>query len=188
MKSKKYRTIELLQSNSITIDEIKSQLSTKTDFLCRLYKQALDNPENVKSALDLETTKELGRMRQYHSILDTIITLAPMIGILGTIVGIILSFEFLGSSQLQDPKLVTNGIAQALITTAAGLSIAILTLIPYNFFNSQVARASKLMEIYLSKLEIILSKRNTPNTSDTITITSPKSNNSQNPESILENS
>ena len=74
-------------------------------------------------------------------ILDTVITLSPLLGILGTVSGIITSFDLLGAMGIQDPKAVTGGIAQALITTAAGLTIAIITLIPYNIF---VRRTEKL--------------------------------------------
>ena len=91
-------------NTTITYKETQSKLSSHSDYILRIYREALKHPENIKSTLDLETTKELGRMRKYHSVLDTIITLSPMIGILGTIVGIIMSFEFLGSSQLQDPN------------------------------------------------------------------------------------
>jgi len=77
---------------------------------------------------------EIEQTRRGLTILDTVITLAPLLGILGTVSGIITSFDLLGEMGIQDPKAVTGGIAQALLTTAAGLTIAIVALIPYNAF------------------------------------------------------
>ncbi len=79
---------------------------------------------------------------RFMVILSTIITAAPMLGILGTVLGIIQSFELLGGENvLTDPKEVSAGIAEALITTAAGLSVALLTLFPFMAFKAQSERA-----------------------------------------------
>ena len=69
--------------------------------------------------------------------------------------GIILSFELLGSGGIEHPEAVTAGIAQALITTAAGLGIAILSVFPFNYFNSRVERAALAIEKYATSLEIV---------------------------------
>ena len=76
-------------------------------------------------------------------------------GILGTVLGIIHSFDMLGTAGIQDPQAVTSGIAQALITTAAGLVIAIFTLFPYNYFMTKVERAGTRIEKYATSLEIV---------------------------------
>lgn len=65
-------------------------------------------------------------------LLDTVVTLAPMLGILGTVTGIITSFELMGSSGVDDPTGIASGIAEALITTAAGLVVSIVALVPLN--------------------------------------------------------
>lgn len=97
-------------------------------------------------------------MRRYMGILDTIITVAPLLGIFGTVIGIIASFDVLGSTGIEHPEAVTAGIAQALITTASGLGIAILTVFPYNYFNSRIERASLIIEKYSTSLEIVYEK------------------------------
>jgi biopolymer transport protein ExbB len=86
------------------------------------------------------------------------ITVSPLLGIFGTVIGIILSFELLGKTGLADPQAVTVGIAQALITTASGLGIAILSLFPFNYFNSRVEKAATLIEKYATSLEIVYEK------------------------------
>lgn len=90
------------------------------------------------------------RLERFLPILSTIITAAPMLGILGTVLGIIGSFEVLSDQTAsRDPSLVGQGIAEALITTAAGLVVALVTLLPYNLIRAQVDRT-------LSRLELLL--------------------------------
>ena len=74
--------------------------------------------------------------------------------------GIIQSFDLLGSTGIEHPQAVTAGIAQALVTTAAGLAIAIFTLIPFNYFQSRVEDATRLLEKYGTSLEIVWNKQN----------------------------
>jgi biopolymer transport protein ExbB len=76
--------------------------------------------------------------------LSTIITAAPLLGILGTVIGIIRSFRLLGGPAeggLTDPSAVSRGIAEALLTTALGLVVALITLFPYMIFKAQAERA-----------------------------------------------
>ena len=120
----------------------------------RVLRAAKDNLSgNTKSAIDGAIVAEQSQMKRYMSILDTIITIAPLLGILGTVIGIIFSFDVLGQEGVQDPKLVSAGIGQALITTAAGLSIAIFTVVPYNFFLHRIEKTTSEIEASLSKLE-----------------------------------
>ena len=87
------------------------------------------------------------RLDRFMVTLSTIITAAPLLGILGTVVGIIESFRILGSqSTLTDPREVAGGIATALLTTALGLVVALMTLFPYMVFRSHVDRALGRLE------------------------------------------
>jgi len=79
--------------------------------------------QGLRESIEIAAEDEMERMKQGLNVLDTIITMAPLLGILGTVLGIISSFDLLGNSGIEDPKAVTGGIAQALITTAAGLGI-----------------------------------------------------------------
>jgi biopolymer transport protein ExbB len=109
----------------------------------------------ASKAMEAAALKEVRLMRRGMNILDTIITLAPMLGILGTVTGIISSFDILGQSGVEDPKAVVSGIAEALITTAAGLVISIAAIFPFNYFNSRIEDAQDLFEHYATRLEII---------------------------------
>jgi biopolymer transport protein ExbB len=82
------------------------------------------------------------RIERYMLVFSMIITAAPMLGILGTVLGIIRSFELLGAQEtITDPRDISGGIAEALITTALGLVVALLALVPYTACRGQVERA-----------------------------------------------
>ena len=116
-----------------------TELATKLNsYEKRLASSIVANDGNVSESFRLNVSYEIEKMNRGMMILSTVITLAPLLGILGTVVGIIDSFYAIGASSKANPQLVSNGIAQALITTAAGLSIAILTLIPFNYFQSRI--------------------------------------------------
>jgi biopolymer transport protein ExbB len=108
----------------------------------------------LSDAIATAAQEEIGRARRGLGVLDTIITVAPLLGILGTVTGIIGAFDMLGQRGAPDPKVVTSGIAEALITTAAGLIIAIASLLPYNYFMSRVQRLTRGFEHAGTQLEV----------------------------------
>jgi len=87
------------------------------------------------------------RIERFSTAMSTIITAAPMIGILGTVTGIIRSFRVLGDRQIEDPSAVAGGIAEALLTTAFGLIVALITLFPYMAFRAQAERCFARLEL-----------------------------------------
>jgi biopolymer transport protein ExbB len=112
--------------------------------------------ESAEKAMSIIAMRSVAKMRRGMNVLDTVITVAPMLGIIGTVTGIIASFESLAIAGVGDPKAVIGGIAEALITTATGLVISVGTLFPYNYFNTRIERAQDLIEMYASHLEISL--------------------------------
>jgi biopolymer transport protein ExbB len=145
-------------------EAVRVRVGNSKDFIIRILVAGILHREfSIAKAMETAASDELGRMRQYLSILDTIITVSPLLGIFGTVIGIILSFEILGSAGIEEPQAVTAGIAQALITTASGLGIAILSLFPYNYFNSRVEKAATSIEKYATSLEIVYEKLNQAN-------------------------
>ncbi|HNP60005.1 MAG TPA: MotA/TolQ/ExbB proton channel family protein [Nitrospirales bacterium] len=107
-------------------------------------------------AMEAAGIGELARLKRGLSVLDTIITLGPLLGLLGTIIGMIDSFDIMSESGLGNPHAVTGGVAEALICTAAGIGVAVITLIPYNFFLSLVERETERIEQYATKLQSFL--------------------------------
>jgi len=111
---------------------------------------AIELLDRVESTRDAEAVNAIahdlaeqarGSIERFGATLTTIITAAPMLGILGTVSGIIRSFRLLDADQAAvDPSLVAGGISEALITTAFGLMIAIVTLFPYAVFRAHADR------------------------------------------------
>ena len=85
-------------------------------------------------------------------VLETIVTAAPLMGLLGTITGMMQSFKVIGGAGLVAPTQVTAGVAQALIATALGLLIALVALFAFNFFSRLKSRALDDMERLGSRL------------------------------------
>ena len=113
------------------------------------------NP-SVTKALEVAAQKEVPVLKQRLTILDTIITLAPLLGLLGTVTGMIGSFGIMSQVGIGQPHAVTGGVAEALIATATGLLIAILTLVPYNYFSNRAEREMEEIEYYASRLDLTL--------------------------------
>ena len=145
-------------------ETVRARIRNSKDFIIRILVAGILHREfSIAKAMETAASDELDRMRRHLPILDTIITVSPLLGIFGTVIGIILSFEMLGSAGIEEPQAVTAGIAQALITTASGLGIAILSLFPFNYFNSRVEKAATTIEKYATSLEIVYEKLNQAN-------------------------
>jgi biopolymer transport protein ExbB len=131
--------------------------------------QTAGNPDpflqNLRDGMSHAATSPLAAMQLHASnlleksearlwVLSTVITLAPLLGLLGTVVGIMGSFNFVGNDQLAVTK-VSGGIAEALIATAAGLGIAILCLLPFNFFRKKTSLLRGKLEYWINHCELL---------------------------------
>jgi len=108
---------------------------------------------SLQGALQVAAGMELQKAGRFLTVMDTLVTLAPLLGLLGTVTGIMGTFSFIGDAELAVEK-VTGGIGEALIATACGLGIAIASLIPYNFFNGKVARLQFELETAATNVEV----------------------------------
>jgi len=135
---------------------VRESVAGSKDYVIRILVSGILHREfSMAKAMESAASEEIGRMRHYMVVLDTMITVAPLLGIFGTVIGIIVSFDLLGAGAIRDPQAVTAGISQALITTASGLGIAITSVFPYNYFNSKAEKAAKTIEKYATSLEIV---------------------------------
>lgn len=130
-----------------------------TDFVARTLTYALTHRDTSLSQAILRVANlELKRFSRGLPVLDTVITLAPLLGLLGTVTGMIHSFGLLGNSELSAPTAITGGIAEALIATAFGLGIAIAALLPFNYLNARQEEARHELEDATAQLELLLVK------------------------------
>jgi biopolymer transport protein ExbB len=118
----------------------------------------LNHDHGLKESMEAEAVEQIERMKSGMNVLDTIITMAPLLGILGTVLGIIESFDLLSLSGIQDPKAVIGGISQALITTASGLTVALVTLMPYNYYLTRIESAVRRIEKVGTRFELAYQK------------------------------
>ncbi len=136
-------------------DKIESIIAKDDDLYSELAKRMLD--EGSDDAIAMECVEDVRpRIDRFMNIFSTTITAAPMLGILGTVTGIIQSFDLLGGvgGGGVDPRDVSSGIGEALITTASGLAVALATLFPYMFFRAQAERALGRLESLIAAAKI----------------------------------
>lgn len=124
--------------------------------IARVLLAGLEHPYPAPGmAMEATAQAEVHRLKRYLPMLDTIITLAPLLGLLGTITGMISAFGIVSETGLGQPTAITGGVAEALIATATGLAVAILTLVPYNYFRTKAEALTRLLEERATRLEIL---------------------------------
>jgi biopolymer transport protein ExbB len=123
---------------------------------CVLHAGLVHAQRNPGMAMEAAAQTELVHLRRFLPALDTIITLAPLLGLLGTITGMISAFGIVSDVGLGQPHAITGGIAEALIATATGLAVAIITLIPYNYFQARAEAMTARIEAEATRLELLL--------------------------------
>ena len=146
------RLIALIETYDFGWNELAAQIDTldSRNHFARFLRVILDNRAHqawwVESRAGDEASlieKSLGR---WLWILETIVTAAPLLGLLGTITGMIRSFKLFGEQGLVDPAGVTGGVAEALIATALGLFVALVALFAFNYFSDRQVRIMDEME------------------------------------------
>ena len=124
--------------------------------LIRAYDYKSQDSESFHLALTYAIQSSIKEIRKFDNLFSTIITVSPLLGLLGTILGLIKSFALLdlGKGDINSIG-VTGGISEALVSTAAGLIVAIFTLLFANYFKSQSNNHISLIQEYSAKIEIV---------------------------------
>lgn len=132
------------------------------DFVARILTYALTHKDqSLHNAFVRASNNELKRFQQGVAVLDTVITAAPLLGLLGTVTGMMRTFGNMTGDIAAAAGSITGGVAEALIATAAGLAIAIIGLVPYNILNSQAEQAKHDIGDASNALELIIKKSET---------------------------
>jgi biopolymer transport protein ExbB len=131
----------------------------------RIFLSALElerpTPEKFRLALESEAQAEIPILRRFQMVFDTIVGLAPLLGLLGTVLGLILSFQGLNIGDVGGTKTTTvsAGISEALVSTATGMVVAIVTLVAVNTFRALYQRQLAMIQEYGGQLEILYRDR-----------------------------
>lgn len=130
------------------------------DYIARILVYALTHKEHsLGNAFTRAANQELQRFSQGLPTLDTLITAAPLLGLLGTVTGMMATFGALSGGDIASAAgQITGGVAEALIATAAGLALAIIGLLPFNYMNARLEEARHEVEDASNSLEIIINK------------------------------
>jgi biopolymer transport protein ExbB len=112
---------------------------------------------SLSGALKVAAGAEIKRAGRFLMLIDTCITVAPLLGLLGTVTGIMGSFKAVGGNDLA-VSAVSGGIGEALIATACGLGIAIFCLLPFNYFNERVAKLTFELETAATNVEVMVTR------------------------------
>lgn len=130
------------------------------DYVARTLVYALTHKDHsLTNAFTRAANQELNRFQRGIAVLDTCITISPLLGLLGTVMGMMNTFGALGDGDIAaNAGKITGGVGEALIATAAGLLIAIVGLLPYNILNSRVEEARHNITDAANALELTIKK------------------------------
>lgn len=133
--------------------------------ICRIFLQALGldrpNPDEFRIALESAAQAEVPVLKRFNVAFDTIIALAPLLGLLGTVLGLITTFASLSLGDIGGTKTagVTAGISEALVSTATGLIVAMFTIMFANTFRGFYLQQMALIQEYGGQIELLYRRR-----------------------------
>lgn len=140
-------------------EEAATLAGSSQDPVAKVLAAGLEHREtSMEGAIQVAAARELREAGRFIPTLDTLVTLAPLLGLLGTVTGIMGSFNSIGTDELAVTK-VTGGIGEALIATAAGLGIAITTLVPLNILTTRLAGLQADIEAAATTLQVAAQKQ-----------------------------
>jgi biopolymer transport protein ExbB len=131
--------------------------------LARIFIRGLKNAQRdadaIEMAMEQEAANEQPVLEAYLPILKTIVNIAPLLGLVGTIMGMMSSFQVASQAGLSNPTAILGGISEALVSTATGISLAIVGFITYNYFANLARKATDDIEYYGAELVNFLTGR-----------------------------
>ncbi len=131
--------------------------------IARMFARGLKNAHRdadaIEMAMEQEAANDLPSIEAYLPVLRTIINIAPLLGLLGTIAGMISSFRSAATSGLSNPTQILGGISEALISTATGITLAVVGFVFYNYFTNLTRKMTADMEYYGAELVNFLTGR-----------------------------
>jgi len=144
--------LRIVETYGFAWEDLEERLGgmSPQNYFARFFQVIVDNRKRPAWWVESRAAEEASLIEQslgrWLWVLETIVTAAPLLGLLGTITGMIRAFKLFGTEGLVDPRGVTGGVAEALIATAVGLFIALVALFAFNFFSHRQAQVMDEME------------------------------------------
>jgi len=147
-ESLRQQILDLATTGKVTADKV--ELVREHSPLGAVFAAGLDNiqygSEAMREALEEQGKQVVHKLGRYLNTLGTIASITPLIGLLGTVIGMIKVFTAITASGVGDPTVLSGGISEALITTAAGLTVGIPCLMFYRHFRARISELAMLLE------------------------------------------
>ncbi len=142
-------------------DEAIKTGQNSTDMIARVLTEGLKHRESsLDDALLEAASRELDHYNRGLVVLDTAVTLGPLLGLLGTVTGMMRAFGIVGGGDLADKQqVITGGIAESLLAVSFGLIVAIVAILPLNYFSAKLEQVRRQIEGSMNQLTILLRKR-----------------------------
>lgn len=125
----------------------------------RGLKNAYRSPDAIEMAMEQEAANETPQLEANLPIIKTIVNIAPLLGLLGTIAGMISAFRAASQTGLSSPTQILGGISEALISTATGITLAIVGFVFFNYYSNLSRKITDDMEYYGAELVNFLTGR-----------------------------
>lgn len=157
------KRIELKVENDDIIgalNELKGEKGPNAKLLSTALSHYQEDPVRIREVLQAVGENEIKKMEKHLPVLDVVAMISPLLGLLGTVIGIISSFNILGTAAgAANPAQISSGIAAALISTAMGLIIAIPTAIFYSYYINKVEEKSHQMNLSMIDIMDVITDR-----------------------------
>lgn len=153
--------LDAIKSNediNVAKNVCKSNLGVFANIVLVALEYREETQEQIRQILKDQGRQEVRILESRLGVLETISGIAPLLGLLGTVLGMIQVFKVIAERGLGNPALLSGGISEALVTTAVGLVIGILALISFNYFDNKANSIILDIEKYSTDLVLKLSK------------------------------
>lgn len=156
---KAVRTVfELVERGAV--EEAASSASRSKDIVAQVLAEGLRHRDNsMTEALAEGANAQIHRFHRGLVVLDTAVTLGPLLGLLGTVTGMMRAFSLVGGGELAGKQAaITGGVAESLLAVCFGLGVAIVAIVPLNFLNARAERVRREIEASATRLEMMLAQ------------------------------
>ncbi len=142
------------------LEQASAAVDGSADMVVRVLTHGLEHRETSLSEAMVEgASAELDRYNRGLVVLDTAVTLGPLLGLLGTVTGMMQVFGIIGGGDLAGKEeVLTGGISQCLVAVTFGLAVAIMAIVPLNYLNSRLEKARRQLESAMTRLELLVAK------------------------------